>query len=69
VVLGLMAAEAIGDPIGGSDTSGGWLELSGELLSTGRHVATRSGLIEAGGDRRSRSVESNTPGGLARVFR
>ena len=36
MVLGLMAAEAIGDPIGGSDTSGGWLELSGELLSMGR---------------------------------
>ena len=65
MVLGLMAAEAIGDPIGGSDTSGGWLELSGELLSTGRREASHLGLIEAGGDRRSRSVESNTLGGVA----
>jgi hypothetical protein len=69
VVLGLMAVETIGDLIGGSDTSGGWLELSGELLSTGRRVATRSGLIEAGGDRRSRSVESNILGGVAWAFR
>jgi hypothetical protein len=63
-----MAAEAIGDPIGGSDTSGGWLELSGELLSTERHEAARSRLIEARGDRRSRSVESNTLGGVAWAF-
>lgn len=42
VVLGLMVAEAIGDPIGGLNTSGGWLNLSGELPSTGRRVVTRS---------------------------
>lgn len=64
-----MAAEAIGDPIGGSDTSGGWLKLSGELLSTGRCKASCSGLIEARRDRRSRLVESNTPGEVARAFR
>ncbi len=69
MVLGLMAAEAIGDPIDGSDTSGGWLELSSELLSIGRRVATRSGLIEAGGDWRSRLVESNTLGVVAWAFR
>ncbi len=43
MVLGLMAAEAIGESIGGSDTSGGWLELFGELLSTGRRAAAHSG--------------------------
>ncbi len=69
MVLGLMAAEAIDEPIGGSDTSGRWLELSGELLSIGRREASRSGVIEAGGDRRSRSVESNTLGGVARALR
>lgn len=40
MVLGLMAVEAIGDRIGGSDTLGRRLELLSELLSTGR----RSGL-------------------------
>ena len=43
MVLGLMVAEAIGDPIGGLDSSGGWLELSTELLST------RSGWLDARG--------------------
>uniref|UniRef100_I1QH45 Uncharacterized protein n=1 Tax=Oryza glaberrima TaxID=4538 RepID=I1QH45_ORYGL len=33
-----MAAETIGDPIGGSDTSGGWLELSGRSGFVGDEV-------------------------------
>ncbi len=46
VVLRLMAAEAIGESIGGLDTSGGWLKLSSELLSTGRRAAARSGWLK-----------------------
>ncbi len=43
MMLGLMVMEAIGDPIGGSDTLDGWPRLSGELLSIGRCGAPRSG--------------------------
>ncbi|BAD45131.1 hypothetical protein [Oryza sativa Japonica Group] len=39
-----MAAEAIGDPIGGSDTSGGWLELSGA-----GGIQRRPALVNGGG--------------------
>ena len=68
MVLGLMAVEAIGKLIGGSDTSGRWPGLSGELLD--RETCGRTlGLIEAGDDRSSRSVDSNTLGGVARAFR
>ena len=46
MVLGLMVVEAIGDPIGGSDTLDGWPGLSGELVSTGRRAAACSGWLK-----------------------
>jgi hypothetical protein len=54
------ATEAIGGPTGGSETSGGRFNTK----TCGRTLR----LIEAGGDRWSQQVESNTWGMVARAF-